>query len=120
MYVNIPPGRIHVSVTIDARLKAAEPENARQNPVSARMTGFQLIPVNLAGGPTPPKHHIEGCTIADPGSYTVPAARRAFAAALFARTISGRGYQPGANGVALFDPFQRLARNADAKERPWF
>jgi hypothetical protein len=70
------------------------------------MTGFQLIPVNLAGGPTPTKHRIEWRAIADPGTNTVPAARRALAAALFARAISGRGYQPSPNNLVIFNPFQ--------------
>src|SRR5690554_677762 len=92
VYVNKATKRIDPWPPITLPLSAAQPENAGQYPVSARLRCGQLRRVDLTGGSACYEHGIQRHTTTDHGAYKMLTARRATAGILFSGAIQRGGY----------------------------
>src|SRR5699024_7038574 len=90
--VDVAAHGIDCAEAIEARLFAAQPQNARQDPVAPRLGAGQRRAVDLAGRAAAAENGVDGLAGADPGAYAMPAARRAVAAVVLAGAVDGGGH----------------------------
>lgn len=114
--IDIAPSGIDLAVAVSARFQAAQPQNPGQNPVAFRMAAAQFGRIYLAGRTPSLKDRIQRQAGADFGSNSMPAARRAFAAAQFARTVFRSGNGVSSLDASLFDDGQLLRTDADIQK----
>src|SRR5690606_19485683 len=82
---------IHVAKAVDTGLRAAQPEDATQYPVTLRMLGGKLWRPDFTGRATADKYGATRLASANTSANTMPAERRATTALLLADTVgSGR------------------------------
>lgn len=106
MDVNVALHGIHLAQPVFSGLEAAEPEDARQYPVSIREGRAQLRRVNLAGRATRNQHRVHRQAAADLGTNVMRATWGFFASGLLAYAIA-RGRNLGLHEHAALRVLQR-------------
>lgn len=103
MDIDVSAHGVYCVAAVLAGFEAAQPQDARQYPVPLGILFRQRLLVYLARGATPSEDRIDRVARADLGAHPMPAARRAFAAESFPRTIGRSGYgKPGKEGLAVY------------------
>lgn len=103
MDIDVSAHGVYRVAAVLAGFEAAQPQDARQYPVLLGMPLRQRLLVYLARGATSPEDRIDRVARADLGAHPMPAARRAFAAESFPRTIGRSRYgKLGKEGLAVY------------------
>jgi len=101
MDINIAPGRVNLTVTVDAWLKPAQPKYAGQYPIAAWVFFRQFGIINLAGGPPTDEYGIAGQIPPNFRTDRMPTTRSATRTPHFPRPVLGRGNPIAVHGNAI-------------------
>ena len=116
-----PGGRLFqvefdLSQPVDARLAAAEPEDAGEDPVAPRELRIQRLRPDFAGPAAPAQHGALGQAVADLRAHLMEATWRAVRTALLAHTVQRGGNRQAHVQLPVGKSVQALVGDGDMQE----
>lgn len=112
--VDVALHAVDIAETVEARLAAGKPEDARQNPVTLRILRTELWRPDFAGAATAAENAVDGLARADLGTDDMQAARGLVAVLLLACALErGRNRILGQQHACLVEHGQVLFGDGD-------